>query len=349
MRARAAGMHKARGELLVDGVLRLAPGQPPETRPGSSSGQAHQVLAIPGGWDITGGDGRRLLVAAAPGEVPNPPAGTAPYDLVALDLLTRPAQLGLLRARGFVRQHTQVVALYTDHRISSEEEMERRCRLWGATAGQDHQLITSLAPLPPTSRIQLPRPHRTLLMGGARSGKSTEAELRLSGEPSVTYLAAGPWANESWAGEGGQPDSEWAARVAAHRAARPGWWRTEESLDVAGALRRETGALLIDGIGTWLAAIMDEAGAWATESAVATDEAGPLSTVRRRTDDFIDAWRQTRALVVAVTDQVGSGLVPPYPAGRIFRDQLGWLNQRLASDSDVCMLVVAGKIVALPA
>jgi adenosyl cobinamide kinase/adenosyl cobinamide phosphate guanylyltransferase len=52
--------------------------------------------------------------------------------------------------------------------------------------------------------------------------------------------------------------------------------------------------------------------------------------------------------VVAVTDQVGSGLVPAYRSGRHFRDQLGWLNQRLAAESEVSLLVVAGRTMILP-
>ena len=114
-----------------------------------------------------------------------------------------------------------------------------------------------------------------------------------------------------------------------------------EGLDLAGQLRCATGALLIDGVGTWLAGVMDETGLWtgvpAAEAAVA-DRIGELT----------DAWRQTSALVVAVTDQVGSGLVPANPAGRIFRDQLGWLNQRLAAESEVNLLVVAGQVTTLP-
>ena len=136
------------------------------------------------------------------------------------------------------------------------------------------------------------RPHRTLIIGGARSGKSAEAELRLAAEPRVTYLAAGPYPpatrtviaqrgnapsgardlgtdasaqadDQTWHGPDDEPDAEWAHRVTVHRSRRPPWWRTVESLDIAGLLRRETGALLIDGIGTWLAAVMDEAGMWA--------------------------------------------------------------------------------------
>ena len=59
------------------------------------------------------------------------------------------------------------------------------------------------------------------------------------------------------------------------------------------------------------------------------------------------AWRQTAALVVAVSDQVGSGIVPATPSGRLFRDQLGWLNQRLAAESEETLLVVAGRVLSI--
>ena len=131
-----------------------------------------------------------------------------------------------------------------------------------------------------------------------------------------------------------------------HRSRRPPWWRTVESLDIAGLLRRETGALLIDGIGTWLAAVLDEAGMWAEERPVAGP--GAEDVVRARIDELIGAWRQTSSLVVAVTDQVGSGLVPAYPAGRVFRDQLGWLNQRIAAESELNLQVAAGRVTTLP-
>jgi adenosylcobinamide kinase / adenosylcobinamide-phosphate guanylyltransferase len=376
LRAAAAGVRRAPGQVVVDGQLVLAPGVPP--RP-ANGGSAHSVLEVPGGWDITGPDGGRLLAAAGPGAVPEPPDGTARFDIVLLDLLASPAQLGLLRARGLVTGQTRVVALYTDHRVGSEQEMARRCALWRATAGQDGQVVGAGEPAPEQTadraaqqtadraaeqtagRASLARPHRTLILGGARSGKSREAELRLSGEPAVTYVAAGPWADDQraddqraddqWLSADGEPDAEWADRVAAHRAARPAWWQTVETLDVAGVLRREKGAVLIDGIGTWLAGVMDQAGAWPDDAAAWAPPAAadPQHLVSARIDELIDAWRQTRALVVAVTDEVGSGLVPPYPAGRIFRDQLGWLNQRLAGESDMSVLVVAGRPMILPA
>ena len=170
-----------------------------------------------------------------------------------------------------------------------------------------------------------------LVLGGARSGKSERAELRLAGEPEVTYVATGA---------DGAGDPEWAARVAAHRARRPGWWRTAETTDLAGILRTARGAVLVDGIGTWLAAVMDEGGAWAG-GAAARDR------LAARIAELIAAWRQAEAYVVAVSDETGLGVVPATPAGRLFRDELGRLNQALAAESEEAELVVAGRVLSL--
>jgi adenosylcobinamide kinase / adenosylcobinamide-phosphate guanylyltransferase len=383
MRARSAGRRRAPGRVLIDDWLEVVPGRPLLPGTGPNPATALHIERVVGGLDITGPDGGRLLVVGGPGEIPAPPPAARPYDIALLDLLASPTQLGCLRARGLVHERTAVAALYTDHRISSEEEMARRCALWAADQANDGQLINGPAASPAPRAA---RPHRTLIVGGARSGKSTEAELRLAAEPDVTYLAAGPFApagsarpgrraepgaatnrgpdessvadGQSWTGPDGGPDTEWAHRVAVHRARRPGWWRTVESLNVAEILRAETGVLLIDGIGTWLAAVLDEAGMWAADvarsrAAVADSEPDqsrpdPASVVRARIEELVDAWRQTSARVVAVTDQVGSGLVPAYPAGRVFRDQLGWLNQRLAAESELTLQVVAGRATMLP-
>ena len=390
MRAAADGLTRRPGRVLVDGTLEFAPYQQIMAGTGQTGGPAHDVVQLTGGFDITGPDGGRLLLARGPGEIPEPDPDARPYDIALLDLLASPAQLGKLRAAGLIRAHTTVAALYADHRISSEQELARRCGLWRAAACQDGQLVTSPAPgvpeVIPAPRTAAAGPHRTLILGGARSGKSTEAELRLAAEPSVTYLAAGPWAAapgksgtgpaatraaiqtaaalatagrltattatdeadgvraQVWTGPDGEPDTEWAQRVRRHQARRPPWWRTIETLDIAAALRDETGAVLIDGIGTWLAAVMDEVGMWAGDPPAAGT---PAELLGARINDLIDAWRQTAAIVVAVTDEVGSGLVPPYPAGRAFRDQLGWLNQRLAAESEVNLLVVAGRVTTL--
>ena len=306
---------------------------------GPSPAAALHIERLTGGLDITSPDGSRLLLAGGPGEVPEPQPGAAAYDVALLDLLASPAQLGRLRASGLVHSRTAVAALYTDHRISSAPELARRCALWGADQAHDGQLISGPAAVQPAGPT---RPHRTLIIGGARSGKSTEAELRLAAEPEVTYVAAGPF---SPAGPDGEPDAEWAQRVAIHRARRPAWWRTVESLDIAGIMRAADACLLIDGIGTWLAAVLAEAGMW--DDGADQVRPDPAEVVQARIDELVGAWRQSRARVVAVTDQVGSGLVPAYPAGRVFRDQLGWLNQRLAAESELNLHVVAGRLTTL--
>jgi adenosylcobinamide kinase/adenosylcobinamide-phosphate guanylyltransferase len=234
------------------------------------------------------------------------------YDAVLLDLAGRPDHLGLLRHLGAVTPETQVHAIHVDHRLSSPTELERRLSWW---------------------REPRTGPHRTLLLGGSRSGKSAEAELRLITHPYVTYLATGGTRSG---------DPEWAARIGAHRARRPAWWSTVETTDLAEALATLTAAVLIDGMGTWLTAMMDACGAWDDPAAM---EAGVLP----RIDELVSAWRATRACVVAVTDEVGLSLVPETPGGRAFRDLLGDLNQRLAAESEDVALVVAGRVLDLPA
>jgi adenosylcobinamide kinase/adenosylcobinamide-phosphate guanylyltransferase len=172
-----------------------------------------------------------------------------------------------------------------------------------------------------------------LVLGGARSGKSERAELRLAGEPDVTYVA-------TTANGAGDPD--WAARVAAHRARRPAWWRTVETTDLASVLATARGALLIDGIGTWLAAVLDHCGAWDSRGAAQEELAEAIG-------GLLGAWRQTSAYVVAVSDETGLGVVPATPAGRLFRDELGRLNQALAAESEEAELVVAGRALPLDA
>jgi adenosylcobinamide kinase/adenosylcobinamide-phosphate guanylyltransferase len=235
--------------------------------------------------------------------------------------------------------------LHADHRVSSEEELARRCRFWGVIVPRDGDVLTAppTSPFPPHWRPDpvgpAGSPRRVLVLGGARSGKSRHAELRLAAEPRVTYLAAGPYPAGARPGD----DPEWAERVAAHRSRRPPWWRTVESLDAARTLRSESGAVLFDGAGTWLAAVMQEAGAWAADGAQASGQ------IAARVDELVGAWRQTRARVVAVSDEVGASVHPPTRAGRLFRDQLGWLNQRLAAESEETVLMVAGRALTLPA
>jgi adenosylcobinamide kinase/adenosylcobinamide-phosphate guanylyltransferase len=226
---------------------------------------------------------------------------------------------------------TVTVVAFADHRVSSEAELRRRCGFWRVMLAGDGDAVRPDRSAEKRSDARR-APWRVLVLGGARSGKSEQAELRLAGEADVTYVATGP------GGEAGDP--EWAARVAAHRARRPAWWRTAETTDLAGVLAGASGALLIDGIGTWLAAAMDECGAW-------DGSAEGAARLAARIGGLVGAWRQTRARVVAVSDEAGLGVVPATPAGRLFRDELGRLNQMLAAESEEAELVVAGRVVPL--
>ncbi len=331
LRQAADGSLRKRSTIIVDDEVRLRVGE-------LRGAVGYQVGAIAGGWDITAPDGGRLLYPAGPGAVPVPPDGAAPYDVAFLDVLGDPAQLGWLRARGLITADTVTAVAFADHRVPSERELERRCGFWRVRLVGDGDAV-SAARSASKGLIGLGGTRRVLVLGGARSGKSERAELRLAGEPDVTYVATGP------AGAG---DSDWAARVAAHRARRPAWWRTAETTDLADLLATARGALLIDGIGTWLAAILDDCGAWDDRGACDDRGAGPAE-LAGRIAELIGAWRQTSAQVVAVSDETGLGVVPATPAGRLFRDQLGRLNQALAAESEETELVVAGRVLPLGA
>lgn len=170
-----------------------------------------------------------------------------------------------------------------------------------------------------------------LVTGGVRSGKSRHAEQILQFAHAVTYVAPGPVYD----------DEDWAARIAAHRARRPAVWRTEETQDVAGVVRAASNAVLVDCLGTWLTAVIDEARLW--EAPVGEVEAhvfGQLVEVER-------AIAETAVSVVLVTNEVGFGVVPEHRSARLFRDLLGTINQRLATVCDEVHLVVAGRVLKL--
>lgn len=178
----------------------------------------------------------------------------------------------------------------------------------------------------------------TLVTGGVRSGKSvvaeklvTESAALLSPAAPVTYVATGPSAD----------DPDWADRIAAHRSRRPDAWRTVETADLAAAITALTGPALIDCLGTWLTAVLDELDVW---------EAPRESwqpALHERTDAAVAAWASCPHDLVAVTNEVGWGVVPEHRSGRIFADELGRLNQEVARASDRVLLVVAGHVLPL--
>jgi adenosyl cobinamide kinase/adenosyl cobinamide phosphate guanylyltransferase len=346
LRQAATGRTRVRSTVVVDNIVRIGIGDAGNGDAGETAGYrlvrvADREAGRAGGWDLTAPDGGRLLYPGGPGAVPVPPEDAAPYDVAFLDLLGDPAQLGWLRARGLVTADTATLVAFADHRVSSERELVRRCGFWRVGLAGDGEAVSQ----PRSVRRDLDLglgTRRVLVLGGARSGKSERAELRLAGEAEVTYVATGPDGKGRAAGgvAGGEIDAEWAARVAAHRDRRPGWWRTAETTDLAGVLRTARGAVLIDGIGTWLAAVMDECGVWAGGEAA-------RARLAARTGELAGAWRQTGAYVVAVSDETGLGVVPGTPAGRLFRDELGRLNRTLAAESEEAELVVAGRVLPL--
>ena len=176
---------------------------------------------------------------------------------------------------------------------------------------------------------------RTLIVGGARSGKSRFAERLVAQAPSVTYVAPGYPPGD---------DAEWTARVAEHQARRPATWHTVETTDVAAVLSGadEHSVLLIDCLATWLTRVLDAAGAW-------SESDGWQGRVDAEIDSLVAAWAACTATVVAVSNEVGLGVVPATPAGRLFRDLLGRLNQRVGAGADRLYLVVAGRVLDLSA
>lgn len=167
---------------------------------------------------------------------------------------------------------------------------------------------------------------RVLVLGGARSGKSAHAESLLAAEDEVVYVATAAT---------DPSDAEWAARVERHRRRRPATWTTLETSDLATALDTAGPPALVDSVTAWLAGAMDATGVW---DAAGTGGAALSAAV----DAVVDAWAASPRHVVAVTDEVGGGIVPDSKAGRVFRDELGLLNQRLAATADEVWLVIAG-------
>jgi uroporphyrin-III C-methyltransferase/precorrin-2 dehydrogenase/sirohydrochlorin ferrochelatase len=207
----------------------------------------------------------------------------------------------------------------------------------GGTAGPTTHAATTPVPRAAAGSAALPR--RILVLGGARSGKSQTAEEMLVGYNTVDYVATGA--------PPGAGDEEWDARVREHRCRRPAHWRTVETLALADVLAQTAGGepgsagpqpsapVLVDCLTTWLARVMDDCGAWDGNG-----EAGEAVTAR--INGLLGAWQQTGRHVVAVSNEIGSGVVPETSSGRRFRDELGRLNTRVAAASDEVWLCTAG-------
>jgi adenosylcobinamide kinase/adenosylcobinamide-phosphate guanylyltransferase len=204
-----------------------------------------------------------------------------------------------------------------------------------------------------------------LVTGGARSGKSTYAE-RLAAqlaEPRggrVTYIAT----SQAY-------DDEMAQRVSTHQASRPETWTTVECpLEVPAAVRAaaagtagqgagpagSAGApvILLDCVTLWVTNLLFSGGAFGGSAPPEEgynydkdllppdEERAAAARVSAAVDGLVAAVAETGVTLVAVTNEVGLGVVPEYPLARLYRDQLGWANQRLARDADGLYLLVSG-------
>jgi adenosylcobinamide kinase/adenosylcobinamide-phosphate guanylyltransferase len=180
-----------------------------------------------------------------------------------------------------------------------------------------------------------------LLLGGARSGKSRYAEWLASQFERVLYVATAQ-----------ARDSEMAARIAAHRQARPPTWRTVEApTGVGQAIQTALAAapmdaVLLDCVTLWMSnLVLRELGDKATgdfETLDRGDEIAAQEQARAEVEELLAVFYASYFPWFVVSNEVGWGLVPAYPLGRVYRDLLGWANQRLASEADAVYLLVAG-------
>lgn len=170
-----------------------------------------------------------------------------------------------------------------------------------------------------------------LITGGARSGKSHFAEKLLLEAPAVTYIATAE-----------ALDGEMTARIAAHQARRPIHWQTIESprcLDAA-VHEASTAWVLIDCLAIWVANLLQNG--WDQAREDWQPGVDPEQLVQTAVERLLPAIAERSGTVVAVTNEVGSGVVPPYHLGRVYRDLLGLTNQRLAAAADQVYCCISG-------
>jgi adenosylcobinamide kinase / adenosylcobinamide-phosphate guanylyltransferase len=189
-------------------------------------------------------------------------------------------------------------------------------------------------------------PRLILILGGARSGKSVFAErLAVSSGRTVAFIAT------ATAG-----DDEMRARIARHRASRPREWHTiEEPLDLARAVRQAyklADVLLLDCVTLWLGNMVSqepgqrESGDKGIEELCITSNLfDELSLKQVEALLAVVQSAEPNKTLIVVSNEVGLGVVPAYPLGRVYRDTLGYVNQRLAQAADRVYLMVAGLAV----
>lgn len=171
----------------------------------------------------------------------------------------------------------------------------------------------------------------TLILGGARSGKSTFAEkLAMDTQAAVTYLAAAD-----------AQDNEMQERIAMHKKRRPSGWKTFEGdpYEICHATKTIKGVLLLDCLTLWLTRLFLQGDS--AEDASEKEWQVREAQIRTLTEDLCSMPPEGTHLII-VSNEVGFGLVPSYKMGRRFRDLQGRMNQLCASKADRAALIVAG-------
>ena len=168
----------------------------------------------------------------------------------------------------------------------------------------------------------------TLVLGGARSGKSAYAQqsLEADGRP-VLFVATAT-----------AVDEEMAVRIANHKASRPEHWRTlEVPLHVGRAIASANfeGDVLLDCLTLLASNVL-------MTCADPLDEKAYQEGMQQEINEILDACEKHTGRWMIVSNEVGLGLVPPTPLGRCYRDELGRANQRLAAAADRVVFMVAG-------
>lgn len=191
----------------------------------------------------------------------------------------------------------------------------------------------------------IPSTGMTLILGGARSGKSSYAEkvARETGRPALYIATATAF------------DDEMRERIANHRAARPADWQTLEVQQGVGeavlnflSSPLPPGAPFGDdkGPGVRTTILLDCITLLVSNVLLSLPEDAPFETVmehvRGEIESLIAAQTQIGGQWLVVSNEVGLGIVPAYPLGRIYRDALGWANQRLAREAARVLFMVAG-------
>lgn len=169
----------------------------------------------------------------------------------------------------------------------------------------------------------------TLILGGARSGKSAYAQkLAEESDKSVTFLATAQ-----------ALDEEMSARIQKHRTERPqGWLTLEIAFDIAARVKEiKSEIVILDCITLLVSNVL-----MGFVNDDFAEDVPFMKEIQKEIENLLVAIRESDQHWILISNEVGLGLVPPYQMGRVYRDGLGWANQRLAREAENVIFMVAG-------